>query len=409
MRFLHTSDWHLGQKLLNFDRDEEHALALHWLAGIVREQAIDMLLVSGDIFDIGNPPNYARKRYYSFLAELIGSPCRHVVITAGNHDSPPMLDAPRELLEALNIHVISAVPENLSDEVLLLNGPDGQPEVLVAAVPFLRDRDLRQSEAGESGYDRIASVSEGMKAHFNAIADLAAPYRSLDIPFIAMGHLYAAGATAADPQNNIYIGHVENMAAGDFPDSFDYVALGHLHRAQQVGKKRLVYYSGSLIPLSFNEMADDKSVFVVETQGRNIQSVSPVAVPTFRRLKTIEGDVEEVKATLTKFHAKERKGLRPWVELVVHTDKLIPQLDLQLYAFAKEMPLEILKIKLHRQYQSLDAQLADEPADLSEIEVLDVFRRKCESFGAPPDEMEELTQTFLELQTWMQERSQQQD
>lgn len=409
MRILHTSDWHLGQKLLNSDRDEEHELALQWLIREVQEQQVDMLLVAGDVFDIGNPPNYARKRYYSFLAQLVESPCRHVVITAGNHDSPPMLDAPRELLEALNIHVVSAVPENLTDEVLVLKDANGKPEALVAAVPFLRDRDLRLSEAGESGYDRIAAISAGMKAHFNAVAELAAPYRYLDIPFIAMGHLYASGAAAADPQNNIYIGHVENMAAEDFPDIFDYVALGHLHRAQQVGKKRPVYYSGSLIPLSFNEMADDKSVYIINTKGKKITSVAASPVPVFRRLKTIEGSLEEVQESLTAFQSKPREGLRPWVELVVHTDKLIPQLDLQLYAFAKDMPLDILKIKLHRQYQSLDAQLDDEQTDLSEMEVMEVFERKCESYGAPPDEMEELRRTFLELQTWMSERSQQQD
>lgn len=406
MRILHTSDWHLGQKLLNFDREEEHTLALNWLANEVREKQIDILLVSGDIFDIGNPPNYARKRYYSFLAQLIGSPCRHVVITAGNHDSPPMLDAPRELLEALHIHVVSAAPENLADELLILNGPDGRPEALVVAVPFLRDRDLRLSEAGESGYDRIAAVSEGMKAHFDALAALAAPYRHLDIPFVAMGHMYASGATASDPQNNIYIGHVENMAAEDFPRLFDYVALGHLHRAQQVGRKRHVYYSGSLIPLSFNEMADDKSFYIIETEGRAIKTVQAVPVPTFRRLKTIEGNIEEVKDALAAFQAKKREGLRPWVELVVHTDRMIPQLDLQLHAFAKDMPLDILKIKLYRQYQPLDAQLADEQADLSEMEVLEVFQRKCESYGAPPEELEELTKTFQELQTWMSDRAQ---
>ncbi|MEL7220922.1 MAG: exonuclease subunit SbcD, partial [Bacteroidota bacterium] len=106
MKVLHTSDWHLGQKLLQLDRQEEFALALDWLLEVIIAEQIDVLLVSGDIFDIGNPPNQSRELYYNFLRRLLNSECRHVVITGGNHDSPAMLNAPRELLAAFNIHIV---------------------------------------------------------------------------------------------------------------------------------------------------------------------------------------------------------------------------------------------------------------------------------------------------------------
>jgi len=93
MKILHTSDWHLGQKFLSKDRIDEHQSALDWLRQTIIEQEIDVLLVSGDIFDIGNPPSYARHLYYRFLTSLQGTYCRHVVITGGNHDSPSMLNA----------------------------------------------------------------------------------------------------------------------------------------------------------------------------------------------------------------------------------------------------------------------------------------------------------------------------
>jgi len=107
MKILHTSDWHLGQKFLSKDRIDEHQSALDWLRQTIIEQEIDVLLVSGDIFDIGNPPSYARHLYYRFLTSLQGTYCRHVVITGGNHDSPSMLNAPKELLEILNVYVVS--------------------------------------------------------------------------------------------------------------------------------------------------------------------------------------------------------------------------------------------------------------------------------------------------------------
>ena len=149
MKILHTSDWHLGQRFLFNDREQEHQRALDWLADTIRTQEVDALIVAGDIFDINNPPNYARTMYYRFLTSLLGTSCRHIIITGGNHDSPSMLNAPRELLRLLNIHVVGAVGDALEEELVELKDSEGELELVVAAVPFLRDRDLRFSQAGE--------------------------------------------------------------------------------------------------------------------------------------------------------------------------------------------------------------------------------------------------------------------
>ena len=106
MKILHTADWHLGQRLLQMDRHEEFRLALDWLYAVIEKEEIEVLLVAGDIFDIGNPPNQARQLYYRFLRRLLGSSCRHIVITGGNHDSPAMLNAPRGEKAKLNITYI---------------------------------------------------------------------------------------------------------------------------------------------------------------------------------------------------------------------------------------------------------------------------------------------------------------
>ncbi len=403
MKIIHTSDWHLGQKFLYMGREEEHQLALDWLLAAIREQEADGLIVAGDIFDIGNPPNYARRMYYRFLTQLMGTSCRQVVITGGNHDSPSMLNAPRELLQALNIHVIGEASENIESEVVEWKDEQGRLMAVVAAVPFLRDRDLHFSVSGEGGTGRIERIKEGIRRHYEELGALVEErYAKAGAPLIATGHLYAAGAEASDRQDNIYIGNKENIAARDFPGVFDYIALGHIHRPQEVGGLGHIRYSGSLIPLSFSETRDEKSIYLLEFEGRKLMRVESLPVPAFRRLKTIQGTLEEVEEGLRRFAAKERQGLRPWVEALVETDRMIPQLDQRLHELTADMELELLKIRIIRQYQPLDVQ-SDAP-ELGELEELEVFKMKCRSYGNAPGEMEELIETFLELREWMEEQ-----
>lgn len=401
MKILHTSDWHLGQRFLFNDREDEHQRALDWLADTIREQAIDALIVAGDIFDINNPPNYARTMYYRFLTSLLNTSCRHIVITGGNHDSPSMLNAPRELLRLLRIHVVGSAGEQLEDEIIELKNEKGEIELVVAAVPFLRDRDLRFSRAGEGSYERLQKVREGMAEHYRRLGALMEVYRDAKVPLIATGHLYASGATASEKQDNIYAGDVENIGAEQFPDLFHYVALGHIHRPQVVGDQEHIRYSGSLIPLSFSETKDDKSVFILHFQRDQLLEVETLPVPVFRRLKNISGDLQTVKESLRRFDQKGGRELTPWVEVIVETDRLLPRLDLQLREFTKDMNLQLLKIKIERRGELL-RNTAIETVNLSDLEDVDsVFEKKCRRFGSPPEHMEELMKSFRELKESM--------
>ncbi|NUN99844.1 MAG: exonuclease SbcCD subunit D C-terminal domain-containing protein [Saprospiraceae bacterium] len=404
MRILHTSDWHLGQKFLHNDRETEHRLALDWLRHCIETHKVDALIVSGDIFDVGNPPNYALQLYYRFLTGLLGSSCRNIVITGGNHDSPSTLDAPRELLQALNIQVLGAAPEQPEDALLLLKDAHDRPIAVVAAVPFLRDRDLRQGGVAANGFDRVTRVREGIVQHYQQLAVLAEPYRQYEIPILATGHLYAFGAASSDKQDNIYLGDVANIEARQFPEIFDYVALGHIHRAQPVGDSSHIRYSGSLLPLSFSEVKDDKSVCLLNFEGRTLKSIEPIPVPVFRRLKTIQGDLEAVKSSLERFAAKPHGTLTPWVEVLIETDEYVPQMDVQLRDFAAGMNLELLKIRVNRIGKSREIEEETAPLALEDLEVSDVFRKRCEQFGIPETESKALMETFLELRQWMQEK-----
>ncbi|MBV6655183.1 MAG: exonuclease SbcCD subunit D C-terminal domain-containing protein [Mameliella sp.] len=404
MKIIHTSDWHLGQKLLHNDREQEHRLALQWLLETIRKEKADGLIVAGDIFDIGNPPNYARSLYYQFLRNLLNTECRHVVITGGNHDSPAMLNAPRELLQALNVHVIGAAGEGPEDEVVVWKSPEDEIEVIIAAVPFLRDRDIRYSVAGETGLERVAQIKTEIRKHYGRVADhIAGHYDTASVPVICTGHLYASGASASGKQDNIYIGNTENIDAQHFPDLFDYVALGHIHRAQKVGGLEHVRYSGSLIPLSFSETQDEKGVYVLEWEGKKLETVRTVGVPTFRRLKQISGSLEEVKNAIERFVAKERAGDEPWIEVLVDLDRVVPELSRVLQDIVDESGGGASILKIQARYPNRESYTEQDVPDLDSLEAEAVFRMKCEQYGSPPDQMDELLATFRELQSWMSE------
>lgn len=399
MKILHTSDWHLGQRFLLNDRSEEQQAALDCVLQIIREEQVDLLVLSGDVFDIGNPPFPARRIYYRFLKDLLGTCCRYVVITGGNHDAPGMLEAPKELLRGLNIFVVGAAPEDPAEVLLELRDDADRLEAVVAAAPFLRDRDLKFSTSGETAEDRVQRLRTALADYFNTLGERALPFQNAGVPILCTGHLYASGADTSGKQDNIYIGDVENIRADAFPPVFSYVALGHIHRAQKIGGLEHVRYSGSLIPLSFSETRDEKSVTLLEYEGAALRKIYQRKIEGLRRLKTIEGSREEVLQELSSFAQRHSSDpFRPWVEAIVHLDAVAPEIEEELYEHCKRLHLELLKLRIQQNHQPLQPGTSTET--LSELDPLDVFRRLCGSAENPGD-LPELEATFRELLAWM--------
>ncbi|MEN2750861.1 exonuclease SbcCD subunit D C-terminal domain-containing protein [Psychrobacter sp. FBL11] len=273
LTILHTSDWHLGRRLYGRMRYNEFEAFLHWLETTIDEQNVDILIVAGDIFDTMTPSNRAQALYYEFLGRVSKSCCEHIVIVAGNHDSPTFLDAPSNVLKFLNVHVIGTACEDLNDEVLVLNDTDGAPHCIIAAVPYLRDRDVRSSSAGESADSKDANVIKGIRAHYDDVASIAKAKQAQlikshqrHIPIIATGHLFAAGGTTTedDGVRELYVGSLGKISADMFDEAFDYVALGHLHVPQRVGGQEHIRYSGSPMPMGFGEARQQKQVLLVQ-------------------------------------------------------------------------------------------------------------------------------------------------
>jgi exonuclease SbcD len=288
LRLLHTSDWHIGRTLYGRKRYEEFEAFLTWLAETIQQNQINALLVAGDVFDTSSPSNRAQELYYRFLCRVAASSCRHIVVVAGNHDSPSFLNAPRELLKALDVHVVGSSTASPEDEVLVLRNEQDAPELIVCAVPYLRDRDIRVAEAGESVEDKERKLIDGIRTHYAAVAALAEQKREelgVDIPIVGTGHLFTAGGQTVDGDGvrELYVGSLAHVTAGIFPACFNYLALGHLHVPQKVNGSETIRYSGSPLPMGFGEAKQKKSVCQVEFHS-TAASVQLIDVPIFHKM-----------------------------------------------------------------------------------------------------------------------------
>ncbi len=339
MKLLHTSDWHLGRALYGRRRTDEFAAFLEWLAARVENDPIDVLLIAGDVFDTTSPSNRSQELYYSFLCRIAHSAsCRQVVVVGGNHDSPSFLNAPKALLGAMNVHVVGSM--DVDDEVVVCRNAAGDPEAIVCAVPYLRDRDIRQSEAGESMDDKRAKLAEGYRAHYQEIGRRAEAARGdLDIPIIGMGHCFAAGGTtlADDGVRDLAVGSLDHIESTAFPACFDYLALGHLHVPQKVAQSEFLRYCGSPIPMGFSESNQQKIVLQVSFEGRT-PDVAEIPVPCFQPLRRIAGGMEDILEALGQLKLERSNA---WLEIEYTGREIVPDISGQVEAAIEGTDLEI--------------------------------------------------------------------
>jgi len=377
MKILHTSDWHLGQRFYDQERHQEHALFLDFLLLTLQQQKIELLLVCGDIFDNANPSRQAERLYYDFLRRLSVLGHCQAVIVAGNHDSASHLEAPKRLLKALNIHVVGSLSEEHDDVLLQIKSQNEQdPGVWLAAVPYLRDRDLRRAVAGESFDEMEQRTKQGVIQSYAKLATELQQRNTSGAALIATGHLTAIGSSLSDSERHIHIGSLGSISASQFPDAFDYIALGHLHRAQKVGGNETIRYSGSPLPLSFSEIKHDKTLRIIDTQADKIEQQS-ITLPRFRCLLSLKGSSEELQQQIAALQPKEQ--LTPWLELIL-TDSELATNDLkQLHDSAKQQQVEILKIGLAQQHAP-PATLSESDRRIEELQPEEVFQHRLESY-----------------------------
>jgi DNA repair protein SbcD/Mre11 len=396
MKILHTSDWHIGRTLYGRKRYEEFEAFLTWLSKTIQQQDIDVLLVAGDVFDTSTPNNRAQELYYRFLCRMAASSCRHVVVVAGNHDSPSFLNAPKELLKALDIHVVGSISENLTDEVFALSNEQGLPELIVCAVPHLRDRDIRMAEAGESIEDKERKLTEGIRSHYADVAAFAEQKRTelgAEIPIIAMGHLFTAGGQTVDGDGvrELYVGSLAHVTAGIFPENLNYLALGHLHVPQKVNGSEVMRYSGSPLPMGFGEAKQQKTVCLVEFAD-TVAAVRLIDVPVFQKLECIKGNWDELSARIFELSAA---GSQAWLEVIYEGDEVIGDLRERLEAAVIDTQMDVLRVKNNRIIDRVLGQIHEEET-LDDLDVNDVFERCLAVHEVPDDQRTELLRAYQE-------------
>ena len=408
MRVLHTADWHLGQHFLTGqERTTEQQVFLEWLLLTVQAQGIEVLVIAGDIFDTQTPSYTAQEMYYTFLVKMQTTGCRDIVVVGGNHDSPTMLNASRQLLRQLRIHVVGGVPTDPAEPVLHLNATDGRPGLVVCAVPFLRDRDIRLAVAGETLDDRQIRIRQSIAGHYATLANSAAVQRQRerDVPVLATGHLYAAGGEAREgAERDVHIGGLGLVGAEHFPGAFDYVALGHLHRPQLVGGRAHIRYSGSPVPLSFTEADDRQQVLLLEFKGAGAPTITALPVPVARRLQRFHGTLEEVEADILAFDNSAFQ-LVAWADVLVRSDEAPAEVQRRVHAVLELQKAQVVAPRgVRHQRATEQPDLADGAIPLAllhELTVDEVFGRRVA--GLPPERASALTATFGELRQLLAE------
>ena len=400
MRLLHTSDWHLGQTLHQFDRSHEHDRFLDWLCDTLVAEGVDALLIAGDVFDNSNPPASAQARFYEFLSEARRRvPGIDIVIAAGNHDSPGRLEAPAPLLALFGATVVGAVAgcaaTDLERLVVPLHGCDGEVSAWCIAMPFLRPGDVPRIDGAAHPYPA------GIEALYRAAFEVAQARRQRGQAIVALGHCHLTGGQLSEEsERSIAIGGAEMLSANTFDAAIAYVALGHLHLAQCVGRDETRRYSGSPLPLSFSEIDYPHQVVLVDLEREAVGAIRALRVPRSVELLRIPdrpAPIDEVLAALGALTLPDRAPEEwPYLQLRVRLTQPEPGLRAQVDAAIEDLPLRLARIETTYAATRVDDLPTLSIDDLNARSPADFFDRLYRHrFGdAAPDE---LMAAFAEL------------
>jgi len=398
MKILHTADWHIGKILHRQSLYDDISYFFDWLVQRITDEKIDLLLVSGDIFDLANPSNMDTKLYYQTLYRLSKTNVK-VIITGGNHDSISLLDAPSSLLDVLDITVVGGAKDDIHNEIIPITGTHGEVECIVLAVPFLRDKDLRQSMQASEMADKSSFISEAIKQHYDKLVEMTVEKFGHSAPIIAMGHLYMQGSITSDSEREIHIGNLEGLDSKIIHPEIDYMALGHIHKPQKIGNKNNIRYSGSPVFLDFSERNYDKMVIEIEIEANEIKSITSVAIPKSREILKFTGDLTSVKNMLMVYQNKY--PLTAFIEIEIQEnefDVLKIQAMEDMIDSIKSEEFKILKNRIFFD-QTPDSMkvILNESRTIQELTPMDIFRQKLSENNLNELEMKELTEIYVSL------------
>lgn len=422
MRILHTSDWHLGQTLHQYERGYEHARFLDWLLDQLEAERVDALLIAGDIFDNTNPSAASQQQLYRFLQKAKARvPQLSIVMTAGNHDSPGRIEAPGPLLSLFDASAIGAVGSfgrlaeqldlaaQLDRLIVPLKDAAGQVAAWCIALPFLRPADLPRVEkvaADDDGDAYLAGMAELHRRAWQLASEKRAPGQAV----IAMGHCHLRGGQVSEEsERKLVVGGSEILPAALFDPGIAYVALGHLHLAQRVGGDETRRYCGSPLPLSFSEVDYPHQVLLVELEGEAVASVRELRVPRAVELLRIPArptPLEQVLVELAALDLPARtEAEQPYLQVRVLLERPEPGLRAQVEQAIADKPVRLVRIETqHARSGKAEAAPRVTVEELAALAPADFFGRLYRHrFGSEPEA--ELMQAFGELLQQAQEEA----
>lgn len=281
MKLLHTADWHAGRTLHGLERTPEIREVLAEIAEIAQTEAVDLILVAGDIFDNKNPSAEAEETIYDFFLRVRDIPS---VVIAGNHDSPQRLEALRQLLKLANVHVIGQ--PRIASQGGVFDLAVKNEVARIAALPFVSERrivkvtELLEMDVGQ----QLERYQENMR---KLISNLTASFDD-DVVNILMMHATMDGATLSHSEYTFHSSETYALKPDILPITANYIALGHIHKPQGIKNfaENLGGYSGSIIQLDFGE-AEGKRVCIVEARAGQPTQVKDIALKAGKRLKRL--------------------------------------------------------------------------------------------------------------------------
>lgn len=407
LRLFHTADWHLGHHLHGVSRQFEHQQFLDWLLNELQSKQADALIVAGDIFDSANPSATAQAQFYEFLVKTrTRQPNLNVVLIGGNHDSASRLDAPSPILNALGVKMVGGLMHDDQGRIdwdrliVPLTNKAGEIKAWCGAMPFLRNADL---PAGEQGND---SLIAGVKTLYAELFAQLQKKSTRGESLILTGHCYMVNGCLSElSERKILGGNQHALPVELFPDAIAYVALGHLHLAQRVGANEHIRYSGSPIPLSFDEteyphqivQVDIKTGLPVATVAVKIpRSIELIRIPNGKDFAVLSEVISQLENMIFEDHLPPEQC--PLVELRIRLEKPEPGLRQQIEEVISKLPVRLLKISTA--YAGSDKTLADMKIEerLEELQPLDVFQRCYQNKYAQeaPESMKVLFNELIE-------------
>lgn len=290
MKLLHTSDWHVGKLIRGQSRAGEHRAVLAEIAGVAADEAVDLVLVAGDLFETSAPGPESESVVYQALLQL--AEVAPVVVIGGNHDNPRRLQAVAPLLSLGRVTVLGQ-PAAPGDGGVVHLDAGGTP-VCLALLPFVSKRSIVKAQdlMADDAYEHSQAYDDRVRS---VVARLCEDFAA-DTVNLVCAHAFAAGGTTGGGERSVHTIEDYSIGAQAFPVGAQYVALGHLHRAQDIPGPTRIHYSGSPMQLDFGEGRDTKSVAVVELEPGAPAAVRDIPVAAGRALRTLTGSLAELEA-----------------------------------------------------------------------------------------------------------------